>query len=77
MIRTAVIGMGNMGSRYASILHSGTVSGLELSAVTRIKETYRDRLNTSIERDIPVYESAEKLACENEFEDRLHRKTMR
>lgn len=61
MIRTAVIGMGNMGSRYASILHSGSISGLELTAVTRIKETYRNRLNASIEKDIPVYESAEKL----------------
>ena len=61
MIRTAVIGMGNMGSRYASMLQSGSVSDLELSAVTRIKETYRDLLTPSIEGEIPVFESAEEL----------------
>ena len=36
MIRTAVIGIGNMGSRYASLLQSGSIDDLELSAVTRI-----------------------------------------
>ena len=61
MIRTAVIGVGNMGSRYASILQDGAVSGMELSAITRVKEKYRELLKPSLDKGVPVYESADDL----------------
>ncbi len=61
MIRTAVIGVGNMGSRYASILQNGAVSGMSLSALTRIRGSYRALLQESIDSGIPVYESADSL----------------
>lgn len=61
MIRTAVIGVGNMGSRYASILQSGEIDGMELAALTRIGAAYRDKLLPSIEKGVPVYESADDL----------------
>ena len=61
MIRTAVIGVGNMGSRYASVLLNGSVNSIELSAMTRIKETCRKQLKAALDKGIPVYENAEEL----------------
>ncbi len=64
MIRTAVIGVGNMGSRYASIIQDGQAKGMELAAITRVRGAYREKLLPSIEKGVPVYESADVL-----FED--------
>jgi predicted dehydrogenase len=61
MYRTAVIGVGNMGSRYASILQDGLVTGMELAALTRVKDPYRELLHKSLEEGVPVFESADKL----------------
>ena len=61
MIRTAVIGVGNMGSRYASILQSGAVRDMELCALTRVKDAYRDLLEPSLSAGVPVYNSAAEL----------------
>ena len=67
MIKTAVIGVGNMGSRYASIIQNGQIEGMELAALTRVRDSYKDLLRPSIDRGIPVFESADKLfeAIEN------------
>ena len=64
MIRTAVIGVGNMGSRYASIIQDGQAEGMELAAITRVRGAYREKLLPSIEKGVPVYESADGM-----FED--------
>ena len=61
MIKTAVIGVGNMGSKYASLIQNGFIQGMELSAITRVRGTYRDMLLPSIEAGIPVYETADEL----------------
>lgn len=61
MIRTAVIGVGNMGSRYASIIQDGQAKGMELAAITRVRGAYREKLRPSIEKGVPVYESADEL----------------
>ncbi len=61
MIKTAVIGVGNMGSRYASLIQNGRIPGMELSALTRVNDRYRDILMPSIEAGIPVYDSADEL----------------
>lgn len=53
--------MGNMGSRYASILQNNSIHGMELCAVTRIQERYKETLSQSISRGIPVFESAADL----------------
>ncbi len=42
MIRTAVIGVGNMGSKYASFLQEDSVEGMHLSALTRIGSQYSE-----------------------------------
>ena len=67
MIKTAVIGVGNMGSKYASLIQNGLIQGMELSAITRVRGTYREMLLPSIEAGIPVYETADALfeAVEN------------
>jgi predicted dehydrogenase len=67
MIRTAVIGVGNMGSKYASILQDGQAEGMELAALTRVRGSYREMLLPSIEKGVPVFESADDLfaAVEN------------
>lgn len=61
MIKTAVIGVGNMGSKYAAILQDTLAEGAELAALTRVRGKYRETLFPSIERGIPVFESAEDL----------------
>ena len=67
MIKTAVIGVGNMGSKYASLIQDGLIQGMELSAITRVRGTYREMLLPSIEAGMPVYETADDLfqAVEN------------
>ncbi len=50
MIKTAVIGVGNMGSKYASILQDGFVEGMELAALTRVKDSYKELLHGSLEK---------------------------
>ncbi len=61
MIRVAVIGVGNMGSKYAAILQDGLIEGVELAGLTRVRGTYKELLQKSIDRGVPVYESAEEL----------------
>ncbi len=61
MLKTAVIGVGNMGSKYASLLQDKKIFGMELSALTRLRSPYREILQPSIETGVPVFESAELL----------------
>ena len=56
-MRTAVIGVGMMGSRYANMLLEGKINGLELCALTRVKEEFRKKLPN----DFPIYQSADAL----------------
>ena len=67
MIRTVIIGVGNMGSKYAALIQNEEVPELELAAMTRVGAAYREMLRPSIERGVPIYESAEALfeAIEN------------
>ena len=61
MIKTAVIGVGNMGSKYAEILQDGLVEGMELAALTRLRGQYRELLQKSLDRGVPVFDSAQEL----------------
>ena len=61
MIKIAVIGVGNMGSKYASFLQDGNVRGAELAALTCVKGEYRELLKASIDKGVPVFESADTL----------------
>lgn len=61
MIRTAVIGMGNMGSRYTGYIASGMVPGMSLSAVTRVSPEKLLQLEEDVGAKIPVYNTADEL----------------
>ena len=60
-IRLAIIGMGVMGCRYAQMIHSGQLSGIELAAVTRITPERKEQLKDIFTKDVPIYSSASEL----------------
>lgn len=60
-MKTAVIGVGNMGSKYASLIQDGKIEGLTLCALTRVRGAYRELLQPSIDAGVPVFESADDL----------------
>ncbi len=60
-IRIAIIGMGVMGCRYAQMIHSGQLNGIELVAVTRISPERKEQLKDILTEDIPIYASAKEL----------------
>ena len=60
-MKTAVIGVGNMGHKYVSMIYEGKVPGCELAAITRVRGVYRKKLEAVLSAGIPVYESAEAL----------------
>ena len=60
-MKTGIIGVGNMGSKYASFIQDGFIKGMELGAITRVRGAYRDMLLPSIEAGIPVYDTADAL----------------
>lgn len=61
MVRIGMIGMGNMGCKYARILLDGGISDIEIKAITRIKPDSLKKLPEINERNIPIYETADKL----------------
>jgi len=61
MVKLAIIGMGNMGSGYATMILDGEIENVELAAVTRIKPERLEKLPQIKERNIPIYQSAEEL----------------
>ena len=60
-IRTAVIGMGNMGSQYAALLAAGQVLGMELAAVTRVRPEMLAARGLVLPVRLPVYPTADAL----------------
>lgn len=61
MIKTAIIGVGNMGSKYAKLLQDDSINGMELVAMTRVGEAYKELLKPSLEKDIPIFQSSDDL----------------
>ncbi len=60
-LRTAVIGMGNMGSQYAAFLLAGRIPGMELCAVTRVRPKRLETLGLVLPESLPVYPGADAL----------------
>ena len=60
-MKTAIIGVGNMGHKYAFMMYEGKIPGCELAAITRVRGVYKERLGKAIQEGLPVYEGAEKL----------------
>ncbi len=60
-VRVGVIGVGNMGSKYAQLIANGRIAGLRLEAVTRVRPEYREKLQGALDAGLRVYESADAL----------------
>lgn len=61
MVRLAIIGMGNMGSKYARMILDGTGADIEIAAVTRVRPERLAELNELVERNVPLFQSADEL----------------
>lgn len=57
-MRVGIIGMGNMGSKYARIIAKGEAKGMELCAVTRVSEERWAGLKDDVKSDLKRYNSA-------------------
>lgn len=60
-MKAGIIGVGNMGSRYARLIMEGQIAGLEAGAFTRIKPEYQDIADYALSNSVPVFESADLL----------------
>ena len=60
-MKVAVLGMGNMGSKYAAFIAQGKVKGMELEAVTRIRPERMETLKNILPEKLKIYETAERL----------------
>lgn len=56
-LKTGIIGVGNMGSRYARMIRDGLIPGMELAALTRVSARYPDLS----EMDVPIFPTADDL----------------
>ena len=54
-MKTAVIGVGNIGSKYASLIFDGKIKGMELAALTRMRPPYSGMLKAAVDSGVPVY----------------------
>lgn len=61
MLNVAVIGMGNMGSKYAVMISQGRVKGMRLLAATRIHPERYEAIKDILPDDILIYQSGELL----------------
>lgn len=60
-MKTVIIGMGNMGSKYARLILEHKAGNMELAAVTRIRPERMELLKDVFPEDLKVYQSAEEL----------------
>ena len=60
-IKLAIIGMGVMGCKYAQMIWSEQVKGIEIAAVTRITPERKEMLSELFEENLPIYASAKDL----------------
>lgn len=60
-MKIAVIGVGNMGSQYASLLYNKQILGAELTAITRVGKNQQERMQPVLDSGIPVFQTAEEL----------------
>lgn len=61
MAKVAIIGMGNMGSKYAVMIAQNKVPGMGLIAATRIRPERYEKIKDILPDDLRVYQSGEEL----------------
>ncbi len=57
----AIIGMGNMGSKYCRMIAEGRVEGMSVAAGTRIRPERLAVIKDALPKDFKIYESGDKL----------------
>lgn len=60
-LKVAIIGMGNMGSKYAVMIAENKIPEMELVAATRIRPERFNSIKHILPNDLLIYESADKL----------------
>lgn len=60
-MKVAIIGMGNMGSKYAVMIAENKIPEMELVAATRIRPERFNSIKHILPNDLLIYESADKL----------------
>lgn len=60
-MKIAIIGMGNMGSKYARLILEGKAGCMEIAAVTRIRPERMEFLRDVFPENLKIYQSAEEL----------------
>lgn len=61
MARVAIIGMGNMGSKYAVMIAQGKVDDMTLVAATRIHQERYEEIKDILPADLKIYQSGDLL----------------
>ena len=60
-MRVGIIGMGNMGSKYAAMIVNGQVKGMELVAATRVSQERWAPLKDKVSEEFRLYDSGDEL----------------
>ncbi len=60
-VKLAIVGMGNMGCKYADMIVSGQVRDVELVAVTRVSDERRAQYAHVFKRELKLFQSADEL----------------
>ena len=56
-MKVAIIGMGNMGSKYAAMIGSGKIPNMTLVATTRVKSHILDKIKDSLPENLEIVDS--------------------
>lgn len=68
-IRIAIIGIGSMGKKYATLIHSSKIKGLQLCAVCCRSDSNKQWVRENLNDSVSIYESTELLfEHSNEFD---------
>lgn len=60
-MRVGIIGMGNMGSKYALFIANGEVKGMELAAITRVSDDRWEKLEGYVSPDLVKVDSGDDM----------------
>jgi predicted homoserine dehydrogenase-like protein len=60
-MRVGIIGMGNMGSKYAGMIVRGNVAGMELVAITRVNDERWDTIKEFVSPELVRVNSGDEM----------------
>lgn len=60
-MKVGIIGMGNMGSKYAQLIAKGEIAGMELSAITRVSQERWDSIKDYVSTDLHKFHSGDDM----------------